>query len=333
MLHVTVILILAIGFAIIFDYINGFHDAANAIATVVSTRVLSPRNAIVMAAIFNFLGALYSTNVAKTVASGLVNPHESTQPVILAAIIGAIVWNLITWYFGIPSSSSHALMGGIVGAAVARAGFKIVIWHGLTEKVIIPLFTSPLAGFFGGFLLMKLLYAIFANYTPAKVNKWFRRLQLISSLFMAFSHGSNDAQKSMGVITLALVSYGILRTPVIPLWVILVCAAAMALGTTAGGWRIIKTMGHRIVRLEPVHGFAAEVTSATVLLATAHFGMPVSTTHVISSSILGVGSAKRLSAVRWGIARQMVIAWLLTLPAAGGVAALTYIVFNAFGLK
>jgi inorganic phosphate transporter, PiT family len=331
--QVTIILVLAIVFAVVFDYINGFHDAANAIATVVSTRVLSPRAAILMSAVLNFVGALTSTSVAKTVASGLVNPHESTQPVILAAIIGAIVWNLVTWYFGIPSSSSHALIGGIVGAAVAKGGFHIVLWNGLMDKVVIPLVSSPIAGFIGGFVLMKILYMIFARSTPAKVNHWFRRLQIVSSLLMAYSHGSNDAQKSMGVITLALVSVGILSKPVIPLWVILVCAAAMAFGTTAGGWRIIKTMGHRIVRLEPVHGFAAEVTSATVLLTTAHFGMPVSTTHVISSSILGVGSAKRLSAVRWGVAQQMVIAWLLTLPAAGIVAALTYAAFHVIGLK
>lgn len=329
----TTILILAIVFAVVFDYINGFHDSANAIATVVSTRVLTPRTAVIMAAIFNFLGALYSTNVAKTVASGLVNPHDATQTVILAGVVGAIVWNLITWYFGIPSSSSHALMGGIVGAALAKGGFGIIVWKGLADKVIIPLFTSPLIGFAIGFALMKLIYLLFARSSAAKVNGWFRRLQLVSSIFMAFSHGSNDAQKSMGVITMALVSFGILAKPNIPLWVILVCATAMALGTTAGGWRIINTMGHKIVRLEPVHGFAAEMTSSIILLMTAHFGMPVSTTHVISSSILGVGSAKRISAVRWGVAHQMVIAWLLTIPAAGGVAALTYFLFHFMGLR
>ena len=327
------ILILAVVFAIVFDYINGFHDSANAIATVVSTRVLTPRVAILMAAVMNFFGALYSTSVAKTVASGLVDPHGATQTVILAAVVGGIVWNLITWYFGIPSSSSHALMGGIVGAAIARNGTSVVVWKGLMEKVLIPLITSPLLGFVGGFALMILLYRVFANSHPAKVNKWFRHMQVFSSILMAFSHGSNDAQKSMGVITMALVSMGILAKPIVPLWVILACATAMALGTTAGGWRIIKTMGHKIVRLEPVHGFAAEMTSSVVLLTTAHFGMPVSTTHVISSSILGVGSAKRLGAVRWGVAQQMVIAWVLTLPAAGGVAALTYFLFRLCGLN
>ncbi len=326
------ILVLAIVFALIFDYINGFHDSANAIATVVSTRVLTPRSAVLMAAGMNFLGALYSTSVAKTVAAGLVNPHEATQVVILAAVVGAIIWNLITWYFGIPSSSSHALMGGIVGAAIAKSGTGVVVWKGLYEKVLIPLVTSPLVGFLLGTGLILLIYRIFVHVRPTKINRWFRNLQILSSLLMAFSHGSNDAQKSMGVITMALVSVGILSKPNVPLWVILACAVAMALGTTAGGWRIIKTMGHKIVRLEPVHGFAAEITSSIVLLSAAHFGMPVSTTHVISSSILGVGSARRFRAVRWGVAQQMVMAWVLTIPAAGGVAALTFLLFKWLGV-
>jgi inorganic phosphate transporter, PiT family len=322
---VSVLVVLVVVVALAFDYINGFHDTANAIATVVSTRVLTPRNAIFMAAGLNFVGALYATHVASTIAKGLLtNPKEATQPLILAALLGAIVWNLITWKFGIPSSSSHALIGGLVGAAVVRGGFGMLKWEGLRDKVLIPLFASPMTGFIIGFSIMAVIYLVMPRAHPGRVNATFRRLQVVSAAAMAFTHGQNDAQKSMGIITLALFSFGYLHAPEVPLWVKLACAVAMAFGTAAGGWRIIKTMGHRIVRLEPVHGFAAETAAATVIFTASHYGMPVSTTHVISGSIFGVGSSKRLSAVRWGVARSMVVAWILTIPAAATVAAICY---------
>lgn len=331
--EVSVLLVLIVAAALIFDYINGFHDTANAIATVVSTHVLSPRVAIMMAAGLNFVGAFYSVSVAKTIASGLVNPRDATQAVILSAITGAIVWNLITWKYGIPSSSSHGLIGGLIGAAATHGGFGVVIWHGIQTKVLLPLFGSPILGFTIGFLLMNLIYLLFSHVHPGKVNGLFRRLQIFSAAFMAFTHGSNDAQKSMGIITMAMVSLGILKEPNVPLWVMIACAVAMGLGTAAGGWRIIKTMGHRIVRLQPVHGFAAETTAATVILLATHFKMPVSTTHTIAGSIFGVGSSRRLSAVRWGVAQSMVIAWFLTIPAAALVAAIVYKLLTLFGVE
>ena len=441
---VSLLVILIVVFALAFDYINGFHDTANAIATVVSTRVLTPRTAIIMAACLNFVGALVSTQVAKTVASGLVDTarfqvsdlhqpasllaklkspsepvarylfdrlspasrellaqasgdappspslqsamvevlnqmlkdpalysaerfagvtlkpktlekakgadrlkpeelgtlnrallesvfsHELAsnqqvfQVVILAAVLGAIVWNLITWKFGIPSSSSHALIGGLCGASIIHSGLQSVLWGGILHKVLIPLVGSPLMGFIMGFCLMTGIFKTLSHVHPGRVSASFRRLQVISAAAMAFTHGLNDAQKSMGIITMALVSARIISEPIVPTWVVLSCAVAMALGTSAGGWRIIKTMGHKIIRLEPVHGFAAETTSAIVLYVTSHFGMPVSTTHVISGSIFGVGSSKRISAVRWGVAQEMILAWILTLPAAGLVGALSF---------
>jgi len=452
MLSISLLLVLVVVFALAFDYINGFHDTANAIATVVSTRVLSPRKAIIMAACLNFVGALASTQVAITVASGLVdtarfqaidlhqpaalagklkNPAEplsqflatqlspatqgllgqypsgsaaspelqgalvadlnriitqtdlysperfagielkaktaakaensgklkpeelaninrallekgypqeldsNQQPfqvVILAAILGAIVWNLITWKYGIPSSSSHALIGGLCGAAIIHGGLPTVLWGGIVKKVLIPLVGSPAMGFILGFILMGFIFRTLAHVHPGRVSASFRYLQIGSAAAMAFTHGLNDAQKSMGIITMALVSTRIIPEPVVPTWVVLSCAVAMALGTSVGGWRIIKTMGHKIIRLEPVHGFAAETSSAIVLFVTSHFGMPVSTTHVISGSIFGVGSSKRLSAVRWGVAQNMVMAWILTLPAAGLVAALSYELLMLLGL-
>jgi PiT family inorganic phosphate transporter len=329
----TILLWLVILCALVFDYINGFHDTANAIATVVSTRVLTPRVAILMAAALNFIGALISQNVAHTIASGLVSPAAATEDVILAGVIGAIVWNLITWRFGIPSSSSHALIGGLCGAAMVHGGSSVLLWKGIEQKVLIPLIGSPLAGFAIGFLLMLLIFTLLARTHPGRVSATFRRVQIFSAASMAFTHGSNDAQKSMGIITLALVSHGLLHPtdpskPVVPLWVALACAAAMALGTSAGGWRIMRTMGHRILRMEPVHGFAVESSASIVIFLASHFGMPVSTTHVISGSIFGVGASKRLSAVRWGMAQSMVLAWILTLPAAGMVAGLIYEAFR-----
>ncbi len=335
---ISLMLILVVIFALAFDYINGFHDTANAIATVVSTRVLSPRAAIAMAATLNFVGALISTNVAKTVAGGLVNLSEKeAQGAILAAVIGAIVWNLITWRWGIPSSSSHALVGGLCGAAIVYGGVDALKWNGIKEKVLFPLIASPLAGFVLGFLIMALIFTLLARVHPGRISAIFRRLQLVSAAAMAFTHGSNDAQKSMGLITMALVSQGLIgvhgKDPHVPFWVVVACATAMGFGTAAGGYRIIKTMGHRIIRLEPVHGFAAETSAAIIIFLATHFKMPISTTHTIAGSIFGVGASKRLSAVRWGVAQSMVVAWVLTIPAAGLVAAVVYEGMRLFGVK
>ncbi len=335
----SLLIILVVAFALAFDYINGFHDTANAIATVVSTRVLSPKTAILMAAALNFAGALLFTEVAKTIAKGLVDPKEATQAVVLAAVVGAIAWNLITWRFGIPSSSSHALIGGLIGAAVVHhRGFGIVIWEGaklsgLKWKVLVPLVGSPLAGFACGFLIMLAIVLLLGRSNPGRVGASFRHLQVISAASMAFTHGLNDAQKSMGIITMALVTGHWIQKPEVPLWVKLSCAIMMALGTSAGGWRIIKTMGHKIIRLEPVHGFAAETSASLVILAASHYGMPVSTTHTIAGSIFGVGASKRLSAVRWGVAQSMIIAWVLTLPAAAAVAGIFYLALQFFGIN
>lgn len=318
------LLILVVVFSLGFDYINGFHDTANAIATVVSTRVLTPTAAIIMCAALNFLGAMFASNVAKTIASGIANPHQVTQVVVLAAVVGAIVWNLITWKYGIPSSSSHALIGGLVGSAMAHAGSAAVEWKGLLDKVVYPLVGSPLAGFIAGYMLMSLIAWLFANSNPGRAGAWFRKLQLVSSALMATSHGMNDAQKSMGIITLALVTGGQLAKAEIPLWVMFACAITMGLGTAAGGWRIIKTLGHKIIRLDPVHGFAAETSGAAVILLASKFGMPISTTHAITASIFGVGSSKRLSAVRWQVARGVVVAWIITIPATAAFGAITY---------
>lgn len=328
--EVTILLILVVAAALVFDYVNGFHDTANAIATVVSTRVLTATQAIIMAAVLNFGGALVADNVAKTISTGLVNGPAATDIMVLSAVVGGITWNLITWKYGIPSSSSHALIGGLIGAAIAQGGTEIVKWNGLVEKVLIPLFASPIAGFFLGYLIMTLIGVFLAHANRQRTGKVFHYLQMISSAFMAYAHGQNDAQKSMGIITLALVSTGNLAAKAeIPMWVKISCAIAMALGTSAGGWRIIRTMGHKITRLEPVNGFAAESAGATVIIAASHFGMPVSTTHCIAGSIFGVGSSKRASSVRWQVARQMITAWVLTIPAAAFVGALTYTVLHA----
>lgn len=320
-------LILVIILAVVFDFINGFHDTANAIATVVSTRVLTPALAILMAAGLNFAGAISGTAVAKTIGSGIVGVSVP-QEVVVAALIGAIVWNLITWYLGIPSSSSHALIGGLVGGGIGQAGLNQIHWDVLRDKVLIPLVGSPIAGFIGGWLLMNLLLTTFARLSPKFVGRFFRQGQVISSAFMAFSHGSNDAQKTMGIITLALIAaHKIPSSPFqVPLWVITLSASAMALGTASGGWRIIHTMGTKLVQLTPIHGFAAETTAATIIEAASRFGFPLSTTHVISSSILGVGSAKRFKSVRWFVARGMFQAWIFTIPATALIAFLSYLI-------
>jgi PiT family inorganic phosphate transporter len=318
-LLVTVVLI-----ALAFDFTNGFHDTANAVATSVSTRALSPRIAVLIAAVMNFVGALTSTAVAKTISQGILTEGAGTQKVVLAALLGAIVWNLVTWWFGLPSSSSHALIGGLIGGGVAAAGWSAVQWHGLVDKVIQPGIVSPLLGFGLAFVLMIAVLWIFARARPGPLNRGFRLAQIFSGSFMAYTHGANDAQKTMGVITLALVANGNLSTPDVPTWVVLTAGTAIALGTYVGGWRIMRTIGNRVFKLEPPHGFAAQTSSSGILFATAHLGYPVSTTHVISASVMGVGATKRLSAVRWGVAGNIVLAWIFTIPAAALTASAAY---------
>ena len=310
------ILLMIVVLGLAFDFVNGFHDTANAIATVVATRVLSPIQAVLMAAVLNFAGAMTGTAVATTVGKGIVEPGAVTQQLVIAALLSAIAWDLVTWYYGIPSSSSHALVFSIVGAGLATGGPAVLVWDGI-QKVLIGLVTSPVLGLASGFLFMILMLQMFSSSHPAFVSRFFGRAQLISSMYMAFSHGGNDAQKTMGIITMSLAAYygwtgdnwGV------PDWVIVSAAAAMALGTASGGWRIIKTMGHKIVELKPIHGFAAETTAATIIEVASRFGIPISTTHVISSTIMGVGATGNKRAVRWGVASNIVTAWIVTIPA------------------
>ena len=322
----TLALLAVLALAVTFDFINGFHDTANAIATSVSTRALKPQWAIVMSAAANFVGALTGTAVAATIGSGLITSSTQSQSVVAAALVGGIAWNLFTWRLGIPSSSSHALIGGLLGAAAVAAGFGSWNVGGIVGKVLLPLVGSPIAGFAIALALMVVIFNVFRWARPRSMNDVFRRLQVVSAAFMAFSHGSNDAQKTMGVMTAALVAAGVLRTFTVPLPVIVAAATAISLGTAAGGWRIIKTMGSRVVKLDPVHGFAAETTAASVIVLASHFGMPVSTTHVISGAIMGVGSSDRFNAVRWVVARNIGVAWVLTLPASATIAGLSYLV-------
>ncbi|GIH65431.1 inorganic phosphate transporter [Microbispora siamensis] len=316
--------------ALVFDYTNGFHDAANAIATSVSTRALTPRLALLMAAVMNFIGAHLGTSVASTVGKGIIAPPDGRHGLIIvgAALIGAIVWNLITWYFGLPSSSSHALIGGLIGSALAAT--EAVKWNGVVEKVVIPMVLSPVVGFFLGALIMIAILWIFRKANPHKAGKGFRYAQTLSAAGMALGHGLQDAQKTMGVIFLALVVGGYVpKDASIPEWVITASALAISLGTYAGGWRIMRTLGRRIIHLDPPQGFAAEAAAAGVLYTAAiGFGAPISTTHTITSAIMGVGATKRLSAVRWGIAGNIVTAWVLTIPAAAIVAAIGYFILN-----
>jgi len=345
LLLLTVILV-----ALVFEYINGFHDTANSIATVVSTKVLTPRQAVVLAAITNFLGALWGTAVAKTISSGLVDAGKvnMTSGIIICALLGAIIWNLLTWWFGLPSSSSHALIGGLCGSALAasRNDWHVIIWSqpdphhwyegkGLLWKVLVPMVTSPIAGFILGFLVMALLYVLLRNTRPVWVNRFFGRAQMFSAAAMGFMHGTNDAQKTMGLIALTLLAatkagqldalpgwLSFLRTPApapgkdmeIAVWIKATCAVVMAAGTAVGGWRIIKTLGHKMVKLHPGNGFAAETSSAIVIGVAAQLGIPVSTTHNISASIMGVGAARRLNAIKWTVVERMVWAWVLTIP-------------------
>ncbi len=311
----TISLAIVIVLAVVFDYINGFHDTANAIATSVATRALRPVHALAMAAAFNFIGAFAGTAVATTIGAGLVDDKTTTQAIVAAALIGAIAWNLITWAYGIPSSSSHALIGGLIGATIAGAGTGALKINGILSKVLVPMVTSPILGFAIAFGLVIGLYWIFRHAERRPASAGFRKAQIFSAGYMAFAHGSNDAQKTMGVITLALVSAGVLSAPVVPWQVIVLSASAISLGTAIGGWRIMRTMGQKVVVLEPVHGFAAETAAATVLLGSAALGMPVSTTHVISSAIMGVGTSRGPRRVRWAIARNILFAWLVTIPA------------------
>jgi len=337
MTSTAALLVLVVVLALVFDYINGFHDTANAVATVVSTNVLPGRTAVLLAAVLNFVGAFTGVGVAKTIGGDIADPSKITQTVVAAALVGAIAWNLFTWYYGIPSSSSHALVGGIVGAVwsfevlnSAPAGDALValLASGGVKLVLVALVLSPLFGLIGGFLLMVLLLWFVRRMRPSAVNRGFRVAQLFSASFMAFAHGSNDAQKSMGIITMALAAFaasqGEVATLHVRTWVIVSCATAMALGTASGGWRIMKTVGHKIIRLRPMNGFAAETAAAAVILTASHLHAPVSTTHVISAGIMGVGASKRVSAVRWGVARNMLIAWVLTLPISALISAAVY---------
>lgn len=308
-------LVAVVVIALVFDYTNGFHDAANAVATSISTRAVPPNVALGAAAVLNVLGALVSTHVAVTLASGIVEATAVTSPVMLGGLIGAIAWNLLTWWWAIPSSSSHCLIGGMAGGVLASAGTSAVHWDGIVNKVLIPTLEAPLLGFGVGIAIMVALLWIFRNANPGPLNRRFRVAQLFSASLMAFSHGANDAQKTMGVITLALFAAGTIPSIEVPFWVKLASAVAIGLGTYAGGKRIIRTLGMRLVKLSPVHGFAAETSASAVLLGAAWLGFPVSTTHVITTSVMGVGATQRLSAVKWGLSFNIAVAWLITLPA------------------
>ena len=309
-----ILLVCVIVLAVLFDFINGFHDTATAIATSVSTRVLTPKAAVLMATVLNLVGALSGTAVAKTVGAGLVDVSSITQTMVISALIAAILWDIITWYLGLPTSSSHALIASIVGAAIASAGTGVIIQNGVL-KVLAALILSPLIGFISSYLLMILLTWLFRTSTPSLVSSLFGRLQIVSAAYMAFSHGSNDAQKTMGIIAMSLMSFYHLPAFHVPLWVMLLCATAMAFGTAFGGWKIMKTLGMRLVQLRPIHGFTAQTAAATIIEIASRIGLPLSTTHVISSTIMGVGASKRLSAVRWGVGGNILLAWVLTLPA------------------
>lgn len=330
MLDTTLImLVLVVIAALVFDYINGFHDTANAIATSVSTRALSVKAAIILAASLNFLGAMAFTKVAKTIGTGIANPSQLTQMVVLAGVLGAIIWNIATWYFGLPSSSSHAIVGGIIGAVIAHVGPSALIWSGL-KKIVLALIISPVLGTLAGFTFVVIFTNILKKRSPAGINRNFRRMQILSASFMSFSHGTADAQKSMGVITMALLSYGSIQVFEVPTWVKLTCAMAMALGTAAGGWRIIKTVGHDFVKLQPMTGFSVDAAATTVILGASMLGLPTSTTHVVTSSILGVGLSKRISAVNWKVAQRILVAWVLTIPASAMVAFAAYLLMSPF---
>jgi PiT family inorganic phosphate transporter len=322
--YVSLIVVVVVLTALIFDFTNGFHDTANAVATSVSTRALSPRKAVLVAAVANLAGAFVTTAVAKTVGKGIIDTSLATEKTVLAALLGAIAWNLVTWWLGLPSSSSHALIGGLIGAALVQSGAKGVQWHEIVHKVLIPAVLSPAFGFLGAFVVLLLIFWFFVRVTPGVANRGFRLGQLGSGTWVAFTHGANDAQKTMGVIALALFEAGKIDHFYIPAWVIVASGLSIAAGTYVGGWRIMRTLGQRIFSLEPASGFAAQVAGGSVIYVATRLGFPVSTTHVISGSVLGAGATKRLSAVRWGVAGNIVFAWVLTIPAAALVAAALY---------
>jgi len=320
----TALLVIVVVVALGFDFTNGFHDTANAVATSVSTRALTPRMAVLIAAVANLAGAFVTTAVAKTVGKGIIDTGLATEKTVLAALIGAIAWNLLTWWLGLPSSSSHALIGGLVGAALVQSGSKGVEWHGLAHKVLIPALIAPAAAFFVAFGLLIVIYWLFQWVAHGIASRGFRLGQLVSGTFVAFSHGANDAQKTMGVIALALYTHGTISHFYVPTWVKIAAGVAIGAGTYVGGWRIMRTLGQRIFSLEPESGFAAQASAGATIYAATHFGYPLSTTHVISGAVMGAGATKRLSAVRWGVAGNIVIAWVLTIPAAALVAAAFY---------
>ncbi|NLW92438.1 MAG: inorganic phosphate transporter [Syntrophomonadaceae bacterium] len=322
-------IIIVVVLALVFDYINGFHDTANAIATSISTKALSPRSAILIAATLNMIGALSGTAVAATIGKGIVTPDIVTPSVLIAALISAIFWNLFTWYYGIPSSSSHALIGGLTGSVLGFFGWEQVKWYGF-GKILVGLLISPILGLIVGGIIMTLLFWIFSGSSPARVNNYFRKLQIASACMASFAHGSNDAQKTMGIITLMLFSGGIIGSFSVPLWVKVACAIAMASGTAFGGWKIIRTMGGKIFKIEPINGFAADFTASAIIWSASVIGAPVSTTHVVSSSIMGVGVAKRFRGVRWNIARQILIAWVVTIPSSALVAIVISLLFRLY---
>jgi PiT family inorganic phosphate transporter len=328
------LIIILIAVALIFDFLNGLHDAANSIATIVSTRVLSPRYAVAWAAFFNFIAfAVFGLHVANTIGTGIVSPAIISDQVIFGALMGAIVWNVITWLAGIPSSSSHALIGGLVGAGVCKAGWNAVVWQGL-GKTIAAIVASPLTGFLLALLLVLFVSWTFLKATPFKVDKWFRHVQFVSASAYSLGHGGNDAQKTMGIIAALLFAHGFEGGNFhVPLWVVLACQTAMALGTLFGGWRIVRTMGSRITHLTPLQGVCAETAGSITLFMATHMGIPVSTTHTITGAIVGVGAARRVSAVRWNVAKDIVVAWIVTMPAAGLIAAVFYFLAGAFGLS
>lgn len=328
---ILLITILIVAFAVIFDFINGFHDTANAIATSVSTKALKPRHAIILAAVMNFVGAMTFTGVAQTITKDIVDPFtlENGSAVILAALIAAIAWNLITWYFGIPSSSSHALIGGIAGAAIAAAGFSSLNYGGFST-IIKALLISPVLAFIVGFIVYGIVKLLFRNKNLTKTNRNFRRVQILTAALQSYSHGTNDAQKAMGIITMALIVNGYQSGDEIQRWVQFICALAMGLGTAMGGWRIIKTVGGKIMKIRPASGVSADLTGAAIIIGATFIHLPVSTTHVISSSILGVGASHRIKGVRWGTGQRMLITWVITMPISGTLAALSYYILNLF---
>jgi PiT family inorganic phosphate transporter len=331
-MHSDVVLVIVVGTALAFDFTNGFHDTANAVATSISTRAMPPRLAVTVASLLNFVGAFLSLAVAATIANGIVNASLITPEIVFAGLIGAIFWNILTWFFGLPSSSSHALIGGMVGSAFAAHGAKGVLGDGLVEKVIVPALIAPVLAFCAAGLAILVCYRIVGRRPPGSVNRGFRAGQIVTGSLFSLSHGTNDAQKTMGIIFLALVANGNLQpTDDIPTWVVLSAASAIALGTYVGGWRIIRTMGSRIIKMDPAQGFASQASGAAVILSASHVGFPLSTTHVISGGIMGAGAAKRVSAVRWGVAGNIIVAWVLTLPASAIVGAAAYGFTRIFG--